>query len=322
MHHDRRRRRTQRRARDLLAVVGALALAVGFFGFGVAAPASAQDHQIDICHATSSDGNPYVRVPVPKKQISQANGHQNGQGVHPDDIIPPFDAGQENPGQTWDAFGGQNWDSDGRAIYDNGCQAVDDDDDDDGEDLCANLDGDQAEVPDGLELDDQGNCVEPEADDVCPNLDGDQAEVPDGLVLDGEGDCVEEETPSPDDVCPNVDGTQTEVPDGLLVDGDGDCVAPDESSRPPAGDEDEVLGVEKTRPEAGPTPAAVTAPAAGEAAPAAEAAESAPVPTSVDAGLTGDATSPLAAAVLGAGGMLLLVALTTRPRRARGDVQA
>jgi hypothetical protein len=40
-------------------------------------------------------------------------------------------------------------------------------------------------------LDDEGDCVEPaEAVDVCPNIDGDQAEVPDGYEL-VDGDCVE-----------------------------------------------------------------------------------------------------------------------------------
>ena len=55
-------------------------------------------------------------------------------------------------------------------------------------------------------------------DDICPNIPGHQLEVPAGLVLDANGDCV------PIDVCPNLPGDQAEVPDGYIVDANGDCV--------------------------------------------------------------------------------------------------
>jgi hypothetical protein len=57
----------------------------------------------------------------------------------------------------------------------------------------------------------QGKCEEPE--DVCPNIDGDQAEVPEGHEVDGEGNCVvpeEPETPEePKEETPEVKGEQT-----------------------------------------------------------------------------------------------------------------
>src|SRR3989344_3262563 len=62
------------------------------------------------------------------------------------------------------------------------------------------------------------------APDVCPNIDGEQASVPDGFVVDESGNCVED-TPAPAvDACPNIEGDQASVPDGFVVDGNGDCV--------------------------------------------------------------------------------------------------
>ena len=93
------------------------------------------------------------------------------------------------------------------------------------EDVCPNLEGVQEEVPEGMTIDKEGNCVEepPPPVDVCPNIKGDQAEVPDGMVIDEEGNCVEE-PPPPVDVCPNIEGDQAEVPDGMVTDEDGNCV--------------------------------------------------------------------------------------------------
>lgn len=62
--------------------------------------------------------------------------------------------------------------------------------------------------------------------DVCPNIEGNQAVIPEGLVLDDEGNCVEPEEP-PVDVCPNIEGNQSEVPEGLIVDQAGNCVEPE-----------------------------------------------------------------------------------------------
>ncbi len=60
-------------------------------------------------------------------------------------------------------------------------------------DVCRNIPGDQAKVPDGKIVDAQGNCVTPPMD-VCPNIAGDQGTIPAGLVKDAQGNCVENET--------------------------------------------------------------------------------------------------------------------------------
>ena len=91
-------------------------------------------------------------------------------------------------------------------------------------DVCPNIDGNQAEIPNGMVKDEQGNCVTPPPPptDVCPNIDGNQAEIPNGMVEDEQGNCVTP-PPPPTDVCPNIDGNQQTVPDGYqLV--DGQCV--------------------------------------------------------------------------------------------------
>lgn len=59
--------------------------------------------------------------------------------------------------------------------------------------------------------------------DVCPNLEGAQATVPDGYTL-SEGNCIPdvvEETPI--DLCPNIEGDQGVVPDGMSLI-EGSCV--------------------------------------------------------------------------------------------------
>ena len=62
------------------------------------------------------------------------------------------------------------------------------------EDVCPNIEGDQASLPDGYHFDDAGNCVENEEPvDVCDNLDGNQASVPDGYYQDGTSCSPEEE---------------------------------------------------------------------------------------------------------------------------------
>ncbi len=90
-------------------------------------------------------------------------------------------------------------------------------------DVCPNIDGMQTEVPDGMVKDDNGNCVTEQVD-VCPNIDGMQTEVPDGMVKNAAGNCVTEET----DVCPNIDGMQNTVPDNMVIDENGNCVVPED----------------------------------------------------------------------------------------------
>ena len=72
----------------------------------------------------------------------------------------------------------------------------------------------------------------PPPEDVCPNIRGDQAEVPEGMIIDREGNCVPEEPQPPTDVCPNIRGDQAEVPEGMVIDEDGNCVP---EVRPPSG---------------------------------------------------------------------------------------
>ena len=77
----------------------------------------------------------------------------------------------------------------------------------------------------GHEQDHLGPCqAPPPPTDVCPNIGGNQAEVPEGMVKDEEGDCVT--PPPPTDVCPNIDGNQATVPAGLVKNGQGKCVTP------------------------------------------------------------------------------------------------
>ena len=70
--------------------------------------------KVTICHATSSETNPYVQESVDDDSIVKENGHDS----HPADIIPPFsyvDGGQTNH------YPGKNWDTQGQAIWTNGC---------------------------------------------------------------------------------------------------------------------------------------------------------------------------------------------------------
>ncbi len=94
-------------------------------------------------------------------------------------------------------------------------------------DVCPNILGPQALVPDGMIIDEAGNCVTPPppAIDVCANLPGDQATIPVGYYRDDNGDCHPQPSP-PIDVCPNLFGIQSVVPSSLIVDANGNCVAP------------------------------------------------------------------------------------------------
>lgn len=58
--------------------------------------------------------------------------------------------------------------------------------------------------------------------DVCPNIEGNQATVPEGLVKDNEGNCVEQ--PPVVDVCENLEGNQTTAPAGTHINDKGACV--------------------------------------------------------------------------------------------------
>ena len=69
--------------------------------------------KVTICHATSSDKNPYVQISVDDDSIVKS-----GHGDHPEDIIPPFDWVDNGKPQH---YAGKNWDASGQAIWGNGC---------------------------------------------------------------------------------------------------------------------------------------------------------------------------------------------------------
>jgi hypothetical protein len=110
-----------KRARlGLLGVLGAVALATTSWVMtaGLASAASGPD-TVTICHATSSDGNPYI-VETPDKD-GDVSGHADHTGpiwtsdlkdqhIQWGDIIPPFDfEGGSFPGLNWDAYGQATW---------------------------------------------------------------------------------------------------------------------------------------------------------------------------------------------------------------------
>jgi hypothetical protein len=63
----------------------------------------------------------------------------------------------------------------------------------------------------------------PPPTDVCPNIEGNQATVPEGMEINNDGQCVEIVNP-PTDVCPNIEGNQATVPDGMEINNNGQCV--------------------------------------------------------------------------------------------------
>ena len=80
--------------------------------------AKAESDKVKICHATSSEKNPYTQNEVDASSINnEKNKYLNGHGDHERDIIPPF---------TYESssFEGRNWDDAGKKIWENGCNLV------------------------------------------------------------------------------------------------------------------------------------------------------------------------------------------------------
>lgn len=69
--------------------------------------------KVKICHATESDGNPYVEL-----DLSPAELLMHGHFTHDNDIIPPIEL------SPLPNFGGKNWDTEGQAIWNNDCAPV------------------------------------------------------------------------------------------------------------------------------------------------------------------------------------------------------
>jgi hypothetical protein len=114
-------------------------------------------------------------------------------------------------------------------------------------DACPNIEGNQASVPEGMDLDEEGNCVTPPPGESPYCLNGetiwvsDEEDPPEGATL---GSCRIEPTPD-NDVCDNIDGVQTSVPEGLHLDGGGiNCVSFSNPGTPenPSGPQGQVLG--------------------------------------------------------------------------------
>jgi hypothetical protein len=93
------------------------------------------------------------------------------------------------------------------------------------QDLCSNLAGIQAVLPDGYSVDIAGDCS-PLPVDVCTNLDRLQTVIPNGYALDADGNCQA-------DICQNLDGLQLVLPDGMELDASGGCIMHDECSNLP-----------------------------------------------------------------------------------------
>ena len=69
-----------------------------------------------LCHATSSETNPYVLITVSHKSIVKGTGH----GGHGDDIIPPFTYRPSRDAAPVE-YPGKNWDDEGQAVFAAGC---------------------------------------------------------------------------------------------------------------------------------------------------------------------------------------------------------
>lgn len=98
-------------------------------------------------------------------------------------------------------------------------------------DVCPNIPGYQTSLPDGMMIDENGDCYTPPPPptDACKNIDGNQEVIPAGYYRDqSNGNCYKQPAaPAPPvDVCPNLLGTQETVPAGYINSEDGSCVLP------------------------------------------------------------------------------------------------
>ena len=114
-------------------------------------------------------------------------------------------------------------------------------------DVCPNIPGMQTTVPDGMEIDTNGDCVTPPPPpiDLCDNIPGNQSLIPDGYYRDDDNNCFLQPTPPepPVDVCPNLPNLQTSVPDGYINDSQGNCIIA------PVDQCDNIGGLQPTVPE-------------------------------------------------------------------------
>ena len=194
----------------------------GNHGQGVGVPPDNQNADVTFCHVKPTPGVPAGILTLPEQAF--LNGHQpHGDFIMYDGAICPPPPPPPPPNEPTD--------------------------------VCPNLEGDQATVPDGYELVD-GNCVQPpppppppnEPTDVCPNIDGDQATVPDGYEL-VDGNCVEPTPTEPEAPAPEEPTTTAAEP-----------ATPDTGPEPGATDAPATTGEETVTAGAADTPSATTAP--------------------------------------------------------------
>lgn len=110
----------RRTGRTLVALIAAVGLTLGAGALAANADPggvnSNPGNKIGICHATSSEKNPWVfNSPNANGVVSGHAGasHQDGR-----DIIPAF---WYNAGGELQFFPGQNWDAAGQAIFNDNC---------------------------------------------------------------------------------------------------------------------------------------------------------------------------------------------------------
>ncbi len=157
--------------------------------------------KVNVCHATGSSSNPYVLINVSTNSVaSSADFFAKGHGSH--------------VGDSWDGFYAKNLDF--IPAFGNMANCTQPP-----VDVCNNIVGNQADIPEGYISDGDGGCVLPPVD-VCNNIEGNQADMPEGYISDGDGGCVL----PPVDVCNNIEGNQADIPEGYISDGDGGCVLP------------------------------------------------------------------------------------------------
>ncbi len=101
-----------------IAVVGVFVIGFAVFSLTGAVSATPDREKVQICHATSSESNPFVSLNVAQDSVDGDGGNDNGQGDHflnhENDIIPPITG----------IHSGLNWDTEGQAIWGNGCKPV------------------------------------------------------------------------------------------------------------------------------------------------------------------------------------------------------
>ncbi len=86
-------------------------------------------------------------------------------------------------------------------------------------DVCPNIGGVQASIPNGYTVSLDGLCIQ--VIDVCPNIIGEQSAIPAGFIKNSLGACIPNI-----DYCPNITGVQAVVPTSHILTTNGNCIIP------------------------------------------------------------------------------------------------